>query len=84
MPGDFGERLSAVMKETGFSAQRLGRELGYRDGRSVRRWKNGGVTPYAGTIRRMAEIMNVPVERLMPDGPGRRASAWGEDPLAER
>jgi transcriptional regulator with XRE-family HTH domain len=78
--GDFGERLTAVMTERGFSAQKLGRALGYKDGRPVRRWKNRGVTPRAETISEMARVMDVPVERLMPDGPARRAASWGDDP----
>lgn len=63
----FGKRLARAMDAAGMSAEELGRQLGLRNGRLVRKWKNEGVVPRLSRIREIARILRCPVEDLIPD-----------------
>lgn len=64
----FGAILTAVLAEKGVSASELGRRLGHRDPRQVRRWKNSHHAPQNyDTVKSIARALGVPVSRFDDD-----------------
>lgn len=60
----FGNFISALRERQGLSQYQLGVLVGVSD-KAVSKWENGVSTPRLGTIRKLAEILEVSVDELL-------------------
>lgn len=60
----FGNFISALRERRGLSQYQLGALVGVSD-KAVSKWENGASTPRLGTIRKLAEILEVSVDELL-------------------
>ena len=60
----FGNFISALRERRGLSQYQLGALVGVSD-KAVSKWENGASTPRIGTIRKLAEILEVSVDELL-------------------
>lgn len=61
---DFGERLYRLRKEKGLTQVELGEKLGVSS-KAVSKWENGVAYPRTATLKKLATILEVPVESLL-------------------
>ena len=60
----FGNFISALRERRGLSQYQLGALVGVSD-KAVSKWENGASAPRIGTIRKLAEILEVSVDELL-------------------
>lgn len=60
----FGNFISALRERRGLSQYQLGALVGVSD-KAVSKWENGASTPRIGTIKKLAEILEVSVDELL-------------------
>ncbi|MBO5969394.1 MAG: helix-turn-helix domain-containing protein [Clostridia bacterium] len=61
---NIGSRIKIYRKQSGFTQKTLAEKL-YKSESTVRMWELGKSEPDIGTIVRLSEILNVPVELLL-------------------
>lgn len=88
MPQTIAENLQRVMAERDIDANALASRLGYANRATIDHWLSGRRLPTPDNIRRVAEVLEVPVEAIDPSGSafklaGRRKKSHGIDKTAE-
>jgi transcriptional regulator with XRE-family HTH domain len=82
-PMPLGDRIREVRKEAGWSQAELGERIGTDPGR-VSRYESGRITPSAGAVVRLAEVLDVSLDYLLIEGVPRRALHMPDHSLGER
>ena len=78
-----GERIKALRTEAGLSQAELAEQVG-GDGRQIRRYENGRITPSLDALARIAEALNVSLDHLVFDDIARRPLHAPENILGDR
>ncbi|MGN1020442.1 MAG: AAA family ATPase [Aristaeellaceae bacterium] len=69
---DFGNHLCALRTQAGLTQKALAQHLGVTD-KAVSKWETGKAKPTTGTLRRLAELYGLSVDRLLERKGGDKA-----------
>lgn len=75
----YGELLRAWLTHLDVSANELGRRLGAKDGRAVRKWFRAPRGPFMDTQKRVAAALGLTLQEFMEGPPSSSRAAAGDD-----